>query len=559
MANPERPPFWAIAVLSVAAVIVYSNTFSVPFLFDDSINILENPSIRSLWPPWAPLQVPAFTGILGRPVVNFSLALNYFISGENVWSYHVFNLLVHLLSAWTLFAVILRTVAFMPGGSPLTRNASRYAFSCALLWAVHPLATQAVTYIIQRCESLMALFVLLTLYSIVRFWQNGGGKHWQYFAVLFFFLGVGSKESAVVVPVLIVVYEWIFRGHTPLKAFRTSPFLYAGLLIGMTVTLMTTLFHDTLILRASNRLFPVTGYWITQADVVIHYIRLAFWPTEQVIDYGWPVSTFDASWPSVLVVLIFLCLSSWLVFRKKPSGFPLASFFLLLAPSSLIPLPDIAFEHRMYLPLAALIGIVMGLSFHALERGGTLQIRGTAFGRILSANAGMFVTLCLSVLLGMMTYQRNHVYRSELSIWLDTVKQRPNNFRGYHGVGLALSKQGMPDRGLDYLKQALILNKHNAYVYNDIGFLLFRLHRVDEAIPYFIEAIRLKPNDFKSYNNLGAALAETGKLQEAVHCFTKAIKLNPDYQSAKNNLRVTIMRLKEISGDQRMNFLQDRP
>ena len=550
MANPERPPLWAIAILTVAVVLAYSNTFAVPFLFDDSINILENPSIRRLWPPWAPLQVPAFTGILGRPVINFSLALNYFISGEQVWSYHVFNLLVHIFSAWTLFAVIRRTVAFMPGDSPYARNAFRYAFSCALLWALHPLATQAVTYIIQRCESLMALFVLLTLYSAVRCWQSEGGKHWQYLVVLFFFLAVGSKESAVVTPVLIVIYDWVFRGRAPLAALKASPFLYAGLLLGAMVTVMMTLLNDALALRAANLSFPVVNYWITQADVLIHYIRLAVWPTGQVIDYGWPASTFGDSWPTVLVILMVAGLSLRLVMRKNASGFLLACIFLLLAPSSLIPLPDIAFEHRMYLPLAAVICLVIGLLCYGLACRGAPQIQGTARRWIFSPESLLIpITICLSLLLGCMTYQRNHVYRSEMSLWYDTIKKRPGNFRGYHGVGLALSKEGKLDQGLDYLQQALMRNDRNAYVYNDIGFLLFRLHRAHEAVSYFMEATRLKPNYFKAYNNLGAALGQTGRPQEAIHNFMAAIRLNPDYMPARNNLQAAIAQLKNTSGD----------
>jgi hypothetical protein len=175
----SRARIWlAAALLTGASVFAYANTFQVPFLFDDMPSIVENPTIRHLWPPGQALSPPSEGGVTvsGRPVLNLSLAVNYAISGLDLWSYHALNLAIHLLAGLTLFGVVRRTLRTLRGRSPLAGDGSEspasgllhsdsdlVAFVVAALWLLHPLQTESVTYIIQRAESLMGLFFLFTL------------------------------------------------------------------------------------------------------------------------------------------------------------------------------------------------------------------------------------------------------------------------------------------------------------------------------------------------------------------------------------------------------------
>lgn len=521
----------AIVALIVLPIIAYSNTFTVPFLFDDIINILENPSIRQLW-TWKFLEIPEYTGIANRPVINFSLAINYAISGYNVWSYHVVNLIIHILAILTFFGIIKRTILSISKINLNTEQSLLFSFACALLWGLHPLQTQSVTYIIQRCESLMSLFFLLTFYCALRGWQAESSSRWHLLAVMFFLLAVFSKEAAIVCPILLISYEWVFRSKNPLRSIKESPFLYTGVFLGCIVILITVVNGSTIISRTDQAPHTILDYWITQCEVIFHYLRLAVWPSGLTIDYGWPVAKAGKVWPFIVGILFLLCLSIWSLWRRNVAGFLGTWFFLILAPTSLVPLNDVAFEHRMYLPLAAIIIFMLGIA-------NNIDIWSLKISNRLKHAPSFFIILivCAGLIFGFLTYQRNYDYRSEITIWSDTITKRPNNFRGYHGLGLAFSKRGQLDVALKYLLHARMINPNNCYVNNDTGFILFLMNKPNESIPFFREALRIKPENSKAHNNMGAALAQTGMLQEGIYHFSEALRIRPDYELAKNNLR----------------------
>ena len=181
-------------LITVLTILAYSNTVQAPFIFDDTINIVENASLFNRSSFWGILTPSKGTGVAGRPFVNLSLALNYAISAENTWSYHIFNLIVHILAALSLFGVIRRSLLSDRLNEDYGRTSTHFAFACTLLWVLHPLQTESVTYIIQRCESLMGLFFLLTFYCSIRGWQSDSPKNWHLAAILSFLMGVGSKE-----------------------------------------------------------------------------------------------------------------------------------------------------------------------------------------------------------------------------------------------------------------------------------------------------------------------------------------------------------------------------
>ncbi len=525
------------AALAVALFGAYSNTFTAPFIFDDAINIVENSSIRQLWPPWMPFDIPPDTGIANRPVVNFTLALNHALSGTDPWSYHAANLGIHILAAFMLFAIMIRIASSPEAVDRYGAAAVPFSFACALLWGLHPIQTQAVSYLSQRCESLMALFILTTCYCALRGWQSEFSRGWHLAAVMSFLLAAFSKEVAAATPLVLLCYEWVFLGRSPFQAVRKSPLLYAGIALGILVLAAMTLQGNTLALRTERSTFAPASYWLTQFPVLAHYLRLMIWPSGLTIDYGWPAATLREAWPAVALIMALALLTAWAVWRRREAGFWGAWFFFFLAPSTLIPLPDVAFEHRMYLPSAAVVILFLGMAFLILGR-----LKERKEGSPVSQKAPampVFITivLCWGLALGVSTFERNGDYRSEMAIWLDAIQKRPDNFRGYHGVASALSKKGEFGLALAYMNKSIRLNPRNAYAYNDAGCILFALNRPADAIPFFRESVRWKPDNAKAHNNLGAALAQTGQFQEAVHHFSEALRIKSGYSEARNNLK----------------------
>ena len=204
----KTPKFIPLLVV-VAGLAAYHNSFTGAFVFDDLPSITENITIRHLWPLTGPLTPPHGGGLTveGRPLINLSLALNYAVGGLNVWGYHAFNLAVHILAALVLYGIVRRTLLTERLRGRFGNAAAGLALAVALIWVVHPLQTEAVTYIVQRAESLMGLCYLLTLYCFMRGAVPGATKLWQVGAVAACAMGMASKEVMISAPIIALLYD----------------------------------------------------------------------------------------------------------------------------------------------------------------------------------------------------------------------------------------------------------------------------------------------------------------------------------------------------------------
>lgn len=558
-------------ILAVCIVIAYSNTFSAPFIFDDR-NIIENSSIRNLFSLNKILAPTSETGIAGRPVINFTLALNYAVSGVNPWSYHLLNILIHLSSSLCLFGILRRTCQSNRLKERFGDVATPMAFACSLLWALHPLQTQAVTYTIQRCESLMGLCCLMIFYCAIRGWQSINMHRWHLMAVLSFVLGVGTKEVIVVAPFLLLLYDNIFFHTNCRDVLKKSSLLYTGLAIGlMCLGLLVGRGGTASSFRQIN--YSIYDYWITQPEVIFHYLRLVFWPAGLSIDYGWPIAKIKEAWPYLVIMIVLLIGSLLTLWKKQPLGFAAAWFFSVLAPTSVIPLSDIAFDHRMYLSSIAIIVIAVIVIYHFLDSLITKLIKNTKLRKLVFKRATFVFIIFSALALGITTYARNLDYSSEVSIWTDAVQKYPDNSRARGNLGIALLAGKDCVGAMHHLAEAIRIQPESANAHTALGIsmidcgkiddaiIFFRnvlkkwpdygpalrsladalLHKGDynESISFYKKALRIEPNNPEIYNNLGVALAKQGNIPFALYCFETALKINPSYTEAKNNLQHT--------------------
>ena len=412
----------------------YCNSLGGPFVFDDLESIPRNPTIRQLWPPWEALSPPT-TGITvsGRPIFNLSLAVNYAMGGTGVRGYHLLNIAIHALAALLLFGVVRRTLLLPSMRGRFGGAATYLAFAAAILWAVHPLQTESVTYLAQRAESLMGLFYLLTLYCVIRS-SDGLAVAWSLAAVASCAAGMATKEVMVTAPVVALLYDRTFLAGSFAAALRKRWGLYAGLAAcwGLLAALMAPVGSrgGTVGLGASE----VGGWWAyvcAEFTAIAHYLRLSLWPGPLCLDYGISTARPLADVLCGAAVVALLCLATVLGLRRGAKwGFLGAWFLIILAPtSSVIPVRDPVFEHRMYLSLAAVAtaaalgGFLLwgkALQLRSWLRNRPPATRRAAPGAILAA-----VTVTLAVL----TIIRNDDYRSPLAIWQDTADKCPSNAR----------------------------------------------------------------------------------------------------------------------------------
>ncbi len=386
---PTRSRYLPLLVV-VAAAAAYANSLTVPFVFDD-VSIPETPELHRLWPPSALIGTT-------RPLVQLSLALNYAAGGLVVIGYHLVNLAIHVAAALALFGLVALTLRTARLRTPWAGDASQLALAASGLWAVHPLQTESVTYVVQRSESLMALCYLLTLYCVARSAAAERPRPWQLAAVVACPLGMLSKPGMVTAPIPVLLYDRVFLAGSWSRAWRERRALYLGLAAtwGILLGLLTAPHESGTTAGFTMRDLTWLEYTSSQPAVVLHYLRLAIWPQGLVLDYAWPVAHGFAVIAPPLLVLIGLMVATVVLFRREPSaGFLGAAFFLILAPSSsVVPIKDLAFEHRMYLPLAPLAVLAVVSAQILIERvvPGAQRQRRVETGLALAAVIALTIT-----------------------------------------------------------------------------------------------------------------------------------------------------------------------
>jgi len=558
------PPRRAWEVLAAGALIVaagaaaYSNSFHCAFVFDDLPSIVDNPALR--WPGAIRRAIvpPPGTTQEGRPVVNISLAVNYALGGLKTWGYHAFNLTVHLLAALTLFGIVRRTLALAAMRERLRSAGIWLAGVAALLWAVHPLQTESVTYVIQRAESLMGLFYLVTLYCFIRGLSSRRAWLWHAASVAACATGMGSKEVMVTAPAIVLLYDAVFVAGSLMAALKARRGLYPALAATWAILAALAISTGSRGGTAGLGLAKVTplDYALTQLGVILHYLRLSFWPGGLCLDYSWPVARGAGEiLPAAAVVGLLLAATVWALAssrRAAPGGWEPSAlsgqslraawgflggwFFITLAPSSsIMPVADLAFEHRMYLPLAA---VTTGLTVagYLMVAGAVRRLRLGPTGRTVAWGLALVAAAAAAGGLGGATFLRNSDYRTGLSMYQDAARKRPNNARAHSNLAYVLIDAGEFDRAVAECSRAIELSPDFAEAYNNRGLAFAAKGQHDRAIADYKRVIELQPDHAEAHNNRAASLTEMGRYDEAIASYIRAIKFKPDYADAYANL-----------------------
>ncbi|MCG6154843.1 tetratricopeptide repeat protein [Rubinisphaera margarita] len=518
--------------------VVYGNSFAGVFVFDDTNSILDNPSIRSFDAFFATLSWDSLVRP-GRWLAYLTLTANYAISELEPWSYHLVNLLIHLVNALLLFELVRMSTRRLQFPE---EQAKLLAFCVALLWAVHPLQTQAVTYVIQRIEALASLFYLGVFFGFAKS-QETSRKAWLVMSFVSFWCGLWTKQIIVTAPLLLLCYDRIFWAVSWKELWRKRGLFHAAMLLSAAWLVLLTfvrLGND----YAGNTAGPGTGigsssgvtplqYALTQPGVVLFYLRLWFLPIGQNLDHFWQPATLpEEIVPPLIIILGLLAATGWALWKAPVVGFAGLWFFLILAPTStIVPIRDLAVEHRVYLPSAALsVLCVAGLAWVMRRWKGAED-----YSRALLLTCGG-----LAMVLGVMTHLRNDVYSSEYALWQDVVNKSPNNGRALTNLVEHYQLRGQVEQAEQMARRAVNSLPNSPETQNLLGSVLIDLGKTQEAEQHVRQSLKLNPLP-EAYLNL-ALLVESQQPQEAIGCLQKALELRPDFARAHNQLGMLLLK-----------------
>lgn len=552
-------PVVHILIIVALGFLIYSNTFHVPFVYDDASFIVGNPGIKDFRYFENPLQILTIptiasnfrTQFITRIVTNFTFALNYALNGLNVSGYHIFNLIVHLSNAILVYYLVLitfRTPFFSsrPRSEDDSRGAhyrSMIALFSALIFVSHPVQTQAVTYIAQRFASLVTTFYLLSLFLYVssRIAESSASRVVLYAAALLSVVcAMLTKENAFTLPFSIALYEFMFFDEKIKKRILLLlPFIATMLIIPLTVLKTQGILGHVhgmdkpLIAGLHHR--SRWDYLFTQFVVIVTYVRLLFFPVNQNLDYDFPM--FHSFW-NLSVALSFLFLlgvfacSIYCYYLSRRSdtknevhelrlvSYGILWFFVTLSvESSIIPLDNVIYEHRMYLPSTLLIIALVTFIFWSGNRTGK---------RLPLMRKAVIPALVVAILiLSGVAYARNRVWQSGISLWADVVKKSPYKARVHHNLGIFYNKDNRLDDAIREYQTAIRIYPGYAAAHSDLGVAYGKQGRLKDAEKELRAALKSDPKFTEAHINMAVVCEKLGKLGEAAEEFKTALSLDP--------------------------------
>ncbi|HTQ38905.1 MAG TPA: tetratricopeptide repeat protein [Pirellulales bacterium] len=546
-----------VALLSASIWTLYAPAVNVPFIFDDSDSVIKNTSIVKLFPLIGdaqhpgPLNPPGDLPTSGRPLVNLSLALNYYFGQFQPAWYHLFNILVHTLSALCLSAIIRRTLCLDCFGGKFNRAAWPLALGIALVWAVHPLNTETVVEVTQRSELMAGFFYLATLYGSLRYWQANSvwrRNLWLSLVILCCWAGMACKEIMATAPIMVLLFDRTFIAGTFCRAWRQSRPLYIGMFLSWGFLFYLNANGPRSESAGFNLGVPAYIWWFTQAQVLLIYLKLVFWPWPLTIHYHIPYLTFLGAWPYVLVVALLSLGFGILLWLRNWLGYLGAWVLIILSPTLVVPIvTEVAAERRMYLPLAALVAMVVLGVFILFQRRALQadahrkQQRGITF----SAVAIMMPVSALALFLAFVGRQRLAEYKDDITLWQVTVDRQPDDYLAHAALGGAFSSVHRYADAIEQFQQSIQLQPAYAKAHNHLGEAFSLLNRREEAIQQFQIALRLKPKYAEAHNNLAIEYAQSGEYADALQQFAETLRYRPDSPQVYANMAIAYSQMND--------------
>jgi len=506
----------------ILGMLIYANSFDCGFQFDDKHNILDNEAIRSL------SNVKQMWDINhSRFLAFYSFAINFHYGQYNVWGYNYVNMLIHVINAAVVFWIV-RLLFKSPAlkDHSLAQHQSSIALITALLFVSHPLATGAVTYIVQRMASMVAMFYFLSIALYMKGRLNPGKSAYVYFAgaLTSFLLAILTKENAYTIPFAIVLMEVFFFSTKKISInFRDKKIIVSLLAIVAFMIFTVTSFSLSIFNPLPPSTFNTTtitssNYFFTQLSVIVKYIQLLILPINQNLDYDFPIANSimeGTTLVSGIFLLSLVGLAIYLYNKNRILSFGIFWFFLTLSiESSIIPISDVIFEHRTYIPSFGYFLIITCLIYQLLYQ----------------KNKSL-TTLLFVFLIGSNTVlasQRNKVWKDEITLWSDANSKSPNKARPLINLGYAYGKLQQWDKAINaFTKVNEIEPNYHAAAYYNLGIAYWTTGQKEKSMENYSLAIKVDPKYADAYYGRGVCYYYLNEQDKALDDYSKAIAILP--------------------------------
>ncbi len=527
--------FIYLPLIIVLTFLIYSNTLDNEFQLDDNHVVLNNEKIIDLnnfahIKAWQRLT-------FSRQFAYLTVAANYAIHGYEVFGYHLFNIVVHIINALLVFRlVLLLFCTHVLQAHRLNEYKFQIAFFSALLFAVHPVQIQAVAYITQRMVSLAVLFYLVSviLYLMMRLKMNAEGinsKTILYLVGIFisFQMGNYSKEITASLPLALILIETIFiRKPSGKPDFKIISLMLVGIAIVFAAVLLKGLPKQS---GSVDR----DIYFLTQLNVLTTYLRITFLPVNLHVFYDYRLSESFFQLKTIFSTLLLATILATGIFsyKKHPVvSFAIFWFFITqIIESSIFPLQYVIFEYRLY---PSIIGFSFAVSFYTLY-----FFRG-------KIQYGYSALAIITILLSVVTYHENNKWQNGGTLWENNIAKAPKHAKPYNYLGHYFLYKGEYNKALPNFTRSIELDSTYTDPLNHRGIVFKETGRFREALNDFNKAIEINPGNKMSFNNRGYAYQALGEYGKAVVDFKKAIELYPEYHNAMKNLSVVLQKMNQF-------------
>ena len=535
----------AIGLITLISVGIYYNSLNAPFIFDDISKIVNNPDIKNLKIIKSRLIYPYGKykkwerNDPSRPLIYFTFALNYHFGKLNVFGYHLVNIFFHIVNSVLILFLSQKIILYI-----YKKEFLLFSFFVSLLFTVHPINIDAVTYIFARSNILATCFYLLSILLFIRTFEIN--RKLYFFSLVCFILSLASKPIAVTFPAIILVFDYVFlndfnMSKTIKKMQYHLPF--------WSILIFYLLFRHFYLggigdIDASKDIWPRYFYILTQPYVILRYLQLLFVPIGLCIAHSIvPIkSIFEYKFLLSSLLVIGILMFGWILYKKNVKNsvlilFSILWFFITLLPtSSFFPTAIALSERRLYLPGFGIYFIIMLIFFYRSLNKNIYTIRHN------------WISICLFAIyicaLGVTTYRRNNLYRSPVLIWEDAVAKYPKNpgsianaCMAHHKLGSLYYSNKQYKNVIKEYERIIELDPSSGKIcYNEIGSAYYLLGEYNKAIQEYKKVIKLDPNYVDAYNNLGAVYFEINQYRESIKEFEKAIELDPNDADTYRNI-----------------------